>query len=140
MKILLAADGSVYTGHTLNYLATHTEWLGGTHAYTVLHVVPAVPVGAASLVARDTLTTYYDEEAAKALQPVRAFFERQGLQGNFVFKVGHAAELIAEMADSGQFDLVMLGSHGHGALHSLVMGSVSAKVLAHCKAPLLLVR
>ena len=33
-----------------------------------------------------------------------------------------------------------MGSHGHGALSSLVMGSVTTKVLAHCKVPVLLVR
>lgn len=140
MKILLAADGSVYTRHMLDHLDTHAEWLGHTHAYTVLHVVPAVPVGAASLVARESLAAYYDDEAAKALQPVRSFFAQHGVDASFVVRIGHAADLIAELADSGAFDLVMLGSHGHGTLHSLVMGSVSAKVLAHCKAPLLLVR
>ena len=34
----------------------------------------------------------------------------------------------------------MLGSHGHGALANLVLGSVATKVLAHCGVPLLLVR
>jgi nucleotide-binding universal stress UspA family protein len=34
----------------------------------------------------------------------------------------------------------MMGSHGHGTLGSLVMGSVATKVLAGCKTPVLLVR
>jgi nucleotide-binding universal stress UspA family protein len=33
-----------------------------------------------------------------------------------------------------------MGSHGHGTLGNLVMGSVATQVLAHCKAPVLLVR
>jgi hypothetical protein len=33
-----------------------------------------------------------------------------------------------------------MGSHGHGTLTNLVMGSVATKVLAHCKTPVLLVR
>jgi nucleotide-binding universal stress UspA family protein len=57
-----------------------------------------------------------------------------------VWKVGHAGENIAKMAESGKFDLLVMGSHGHGALGNLVMGSVATQVLAHCSVPVLLVR
>jgi nucleotide-binding universal stress UspA family protein len=33
-----------------------------------------------------------------------------------------------------------MGSHGHGSLGNLVMGSVATKVMAHTKVPVLLVR
>jgi nucleotide-binding universal stress UspA family protein len=33
-----------------------------------------------------------------------------------------------------------MGSHGHGSLGKLVMGSVTTKVMAHCQTPVLLVR
>lgn len=33
-----------------------------------------------------------------------------------------------------------MGSHGHGALGSLVMGSVATQVLSQCDTPVLLVR
>ena len=48
--------------------------------------------------------------------------------------------MIAKMADSGKFDLLMMGSHGHGLLGNLVLGSVVTKVLAKCGTPVLLVR
>ena len=51
-----------------------------------------------------------------------------------------AGTAIAKLAESGKFDLVVLGSHGHGALGNLVMGSVATQVLANCKVPALLVR
>jgi nucleotide-binding universal stress UspA family protein len=44
------------------------------------------------------------------------------------------------LADKGKFDLLMMGSHGHGTLTNLVMGSVATKVLARCSTPVLLVR
>ena len=34
----------------------------------------------------------------------------------------------------------MLGSHGHGMLSQLVLGSVATKVIAGCKVPVLVVR
>ena len=43
MKILVAVDGSIYSKRMLAYLATHDEWLGNVHDFTVVHVVSPVP-------------------------------------------------------------------------------------------------
>jgi nucleotide-binding universal stress UspA family protein len=140
MKILVAADGSPFTKRMLAYLAAHEEWLGGHHAYTVLTVVPPVPSRAASVLAKDVLADYYSEESEKVFKPIRAFFAKQGLAAEFVAKHGHAADVIASLADKGKYDLLVLGSHGHSSLGNLVMGSVATKVLAQCGVPVLLVR
>lgn len=140
MKILVAVDGSPYTKRMLAYLAAHDEWLGPTQQYTLIHAVPAVPPRAAAVLDRDVLKSYYEEEAEKVFRPIRAFFKKQGIEATFVHKVGHAADTIAAMAEKGRFDLLMMGSHGHGTIANLVMGSVATKVLAHCKTPVLLVR
>jgi nucleotide-binding universal stress UspA family protein len=140
MKILLAVDGSEYTKRMLAYLAAHDELFGGAHDYTVLTVVPAISPRAASVLEKSVVTGFYADEADKTFKPIRTFFGKQGLQAKFVDKVGHAAEVIAKMADSGKFDLLVMGSHGHSALGSLVMGSITTKVLAACGTPVLLVR
>jgi nucleotide-binding universal stress UspA family protein len=140
MKILVAVDGSPYTKRMLAYLAAHDEWLGPTQQYTLIHAVPAVPPRAAAVLDREVLKSYYEEEAEKVFRPIRAFFKKQGIEATFVHKVGHAADTIAAMAEKGRFDLLMMGSHGHGTIANLVMGSVATKVLAHCKTPVLLVR
>ncbi len=140
MKILAAVDGSPYTKRMLAYLAAHDDWLGAHHAYTLLHAVPAVPPRAAAALDKDTLKSYYDDEAEKVFKPIRSFFNKQGLKADFVGKPGSAAELIAATSEKGRFDLVILGSHGHGSLTNLVMGSVATKVLARCRTPVLLVR
>jgi nucleotide-binding universal stress UspA family protein len=140
MKILVAVDGSSYTKRMLAYLAAHDEWLGEHHEYTVLHSVMAVPPRAAAAVDKAVLAAYYESEAEKVFKPIRTFFAKQKLKATFVSKVGHAAENIAGIASKGKFDLLMMGSHGHGTLGNLVMGSVVTKVLAHCNTPVLLVR
>jgi len=50
------------------------------------------------------------------------------------------AESIAGLAKEGRFDLVVMGSHGHGEVLNLVLGSVATRVLAQCEVPMLLVR
>jgi nucleotide-binding universal stress UspA family protein len=140
MKILVAVDGSAYTKRMLAYLAAHDEWLGSAHQYTVVHAVPAVPPRAAAVLDKEVLKSYYDDEAEKVLKTIRTFFGKQKIQAEFVSKVGPAADVIAALANKGKFDLLMLGSHGHSSLGNLVMGSVATKVMAHCTAPVLLVR
>ena len=141
MKILIAVDGSPYTKRMLAYLAAHDEWLGGgRHQYTVLNTVSPVPARAAAVIDRDTLKSYYAETSEAVFKPIRSFLERQGIAARYVSRVGSPAELIVRQAASGRFDLLMMGSHGHGNLTGLVLGSVTTKVIAHCRTPLLLVR
>jgi nucleotide-binding universal stress UspA family protein len=140
MKILLAVDGSKYTKKMLAYLTTHEELFGAHNSYTLLTVTPQLPPRARSAVGKEMVDTYHREEAEKVLSPVSKFLARHGIEPKTLSKVGHAGEIISKAADSGQFDLLVMGSHGHGTLGNLVMGSVATQVLANCKVPLLLVR
>jgi nucleotide-binding universal stress UspA family protein len=140
MKILVAVDGSDYTKRALDYIAAHDVWLSPGHEYSVLHVVAALPSRATAALDHDLVRGYYSEEAQAVFAPVRAFFEERGIQASYLAEVGRVADLIAHCADAGQYDLLMMGSHGHGAFGSLVLGSVASKVLSHCRTPLLLVR
>ena len=140
MKILVPVDGSPFTKRMLAYLAAHDEWLGGLHQYTLLHVAPAVPPRAAAVLDKAVLQAHYAEESDKVFKPLRSFFAKQKIAADFVAKVGPAADTVASLAEKGKFDRVMMGSHGHGVLGSLVMGSVVTRVLAGCRTPLLIVR
>jgi len=140
MKILAAVDGSPYTKRMLAYLAAHDDWLGAHHDYTLLYCEPAVPPRAASVIAKPDLKAYYDDASERVFKPMRTFFARQGLKVTFLGKVGPAADVIAATADKGDFDLLIMGSHGQGSLANLVMGSVATKVLARTKVPVLLIR
>jgi nucleotide-binding universal stress UspA family protein len=54
--------------------------------------------------------------------------------------VGPISQTIAETADKGGYDLLIMGTRGHGALAKLVLGSVATQVLAESKLPVLLIR
>ncbi len=140
MKILLAVDGSKFTKKMLAYMTTHEELLNARHEVTLITVQPQLPPRARAVVGKEVVQSYQAEEAQKVLAPVAKFLERHGVKVSSEWKVGHAAEVIAKLADSGKFDLLVMGSHGHGVLGNLVMGSVATSVLANCKVPVLLVR
>ena len=53
---------------------------------------------------------------------------------------GPPARALIERAHSGAFDLIVMGSHGHGRLHTSLLGCVSQKVLQASPIPVLLIR
>jgi nucleotide-binding universal stress UspA family protein len=53
---------------------------------------------------------------------------------------GNAAETILRIAREGDYDLIVMGSHGHSRLHRALLGSVSHRVLHDSPVPVLLIR
>ena len=140
MKILLPVDGSDYTKRMLSYLAAHDELLGASHDFHFLNAVVPVPSYATRFLEDGVLGTFYRDEAERVLKPVRAFADQHHWNYRATFVHGYAAMEIARAADVEKSDLIVMGSHGHGSLSSVVMGSVANAVLARCKVPVLLIR
>lgn len=140
MNILLPVDGSEYTRRMLSYIAAHDELLGPGHAYTMLTVIPQIPVYAARFIDKTTLDGYYAERSADVFKPLHAFAKQSGWKVDLVHQIGHAAECIAAYAKQHKIDLIVMGTHGHGALGNAVLGSVTSGVLGRCSTPVLLVR
>lgn len=140
MKILLAVDGSDFSKKMLAYLCTHESLFGKGHQYTLLNVQPALPGRARAVLGKEVVEQYYHDESEKVISVADKFLVRHGISAKGSMKVGHAAQTIAKIAEQGKFDMLVMGSHGHGALATLVMGSVATQVVAQCRVPVLLVR
>ena len=140
MKVLLAVDGSAFTKKMLAYLATHESLLSPNNSYTLLTVQPQLPARARNVVGKEAVEAYQREESERVLGPASQFLLRHGINAKTVAKVGHAGETICKIAESGKYDLLVMGSHGHGLFGNLVMGSVATQVLSHSQVPVLLVR
>jgi nucleotide-binding universal stress UspA family protein len=77
------------------------------------------------------LANYLEENAGK----LRA----QGLEVDWVYKLGQPAQEIGAYAAENGMDLIALATHGAGEV-AWVLGSVAKKVMAHAPAPVLLWR
>ena len=139
MKILLAIDGSIYTKRMLAYLAAHDELLGPERRYTVLHAVAALPPHVTGHVGHGIVEDHYQAEARKVIEPVLAFARQHDWTVDVQTPVGRAADLVAEVANAGRYDLVVMGSHGNTPLTSVVLGSVAQRVIAQSEVPVLIV-
>lgn len=55
-------------------------------------------------------------------------------------EAGHPVDRIIELAKSGSFDVIVMGSRGLGVLGDVMLGSTSRRVLRRCAKPVLVVR
>jgi len=140
MKILIAIDGSGYSERAVSYLTSHTELLGTSPQLYLLHVQPGLPPHAASHLPKASEETYYSEEAAKALSPAKALLSRANIKFTDGYVIGDPAEQLVAAAGEGGYDMLVMGSHGHGLFTSVALGSTVTKVLSGCKVPVLIIR
>jgi len=96
-------------------------------------VIPGFGDAAAPLYSPQKILASQSEGFDRVVSPVRALFERDG----DVCRAANApGDAIADYARHHGLDLLVMGSHGHGPLMSVVLGSVATRVAARCKTPL----
>jgi len=107
----------------------------------VLHVHPPIPYpGAAAAVGKGAVKRYLEEDSEAALRMATKPLDKAKVRYTATWVTGKAADEIAAAAKKNKVDLVVMGSHGEGALSSLVLGSVATRVIAMVKTPVLIVR
>lgn len=75
----------------------------------------------------------------KQLQSLRQALEARGIKVTALLIQGYIADKILAEAERWPADLIIMGSHGHGGLHHLLMGSVAEGVLRKARCPVMLV-
>lgn len=145
MKILLAVDGSKFTTKAVNFLTSHIANCKGGIDLHLLHVKAPIPSGLAvhgakAFLGDDVVSNYYREEAEAALAVAEKLLRKKGLVFQSGYTVGDAPSEIDKYVKKNKINLIVMGSHGHSAIGSILLGSVTSKVLAMASAPVLIVR
>jgi len=140
MKILLAVDGSPYSKAAARYLARTFGAFQPAPTVQLLHVHAPIPYPiAASAVGRKAVDDYQRDTSLEALHVAQTELDRAGIAYTSGWVVGDVAEEVARQVRKNRIDLVICGSHGHGAFVNLAMGSVATRLVATVPAPVLLV-
>ena len=140
MKILLAVDGSAISTNAARYVTRLAKQLAQPPKLVLFHADAPLLQAAANKLGKDAVRTYHDENGQFATKPARAVLKRAQLEHETVLVVAEPAEAIVEHARARRCDLIVMGSHGNAALKSLLLGSVTSKVIAHCDIPVTVVR
>ena len=142
--ILIATDGSSASEHA----ATLAVGLARTHnaKLTVVYVVDPYPymgIGEINPMGYQAYTAAAQQQAAQAHALVEKLCTEGDkpieLQVRLIEDVG-AASGIVQTAEIEGADLIVLGSHGRSGIARLMLGSVSTKVVAESKVPVLVTR
>jgi nucleotide-binding universal stress UspA family protein len=84
-----------------------------------------------------------DQVRERQEQLAQALVERgraAGIDVSFLIWTGDPGDMIVEAAEAEHADMVLVGSHGRGAVGRLLLGSVSEHVVRNAPCPVLVVR
>ena len=135
-KVLVAVDGSPPSLHAAKMALQLAEATGAE--LTVAYSVP--PVALPGEVPFTIVNDVAKADTARGQQLLDDMLKELGGPAQGVLLEGAPAERIAEIAETQDFDLVVVGSRGRNAVARLFLGSVADRLVHICKKPVLVVR
>jgi nucleotide-binding universal stress UspA family protein len=139
-NILVAVDFSPITERVVKRASELARGLD-CHVWLIHAAAPdpdfvgyeAGPVGVRDQVAEELRHEHRELQAhADALR-------ESGLEATALLVQGPTVEMILKEADRLDADLILIGSHGHGAVFRLLLGSISEGVLRRTKIPVMII-
>ena len=139
-RILLATDGSPSAAKAVEEAVRLTRATGWPLTIVTAWHIPVTGFAYDPLVVVDDLIESVRESATHALDAAAAAARRAGVEPDTKLVEGAPADQICELAESLGATMIVIGSHGWGAVRRLLFGSVSWAVLHHAPCPVLIVR
>jgi len=140
-RIVVAVDGSHHSEAALDWAVRMAKGMG-SEVVAVFAIAPPVyfDTGYMAPVAppqfdpqwRADIKTEFEERWCKRLKEA-------GVQYRMILGDGRPASVIAQVADSIDADVIVVGRRGRGGVAELVLGSVSHELVLHSKRPILLI-
>jgi nucleotide-binding universal stress UspA family protein len=157
-KILYATDLSETARHAARYACGLGEQYHA--AVTLVHVIPDVVesmsaeagVNLSDHIGKRQWRAYHEKGIPLAREAIQQRIQETSRQvkqtmpscpiteDKVMVRIGNPAKEIVAAAEEGDFDLVILGTHGHGKLAESMMGSVAGDVIRHSRRPVMVVR
>ncbi len=137
-KILLPFDGSDHSKNATNY-ALYLAKLTGAHVTIVNCYEWRGDVSEVPEALGENLKSVAKEKAENILKIAEELFAKQEVEYKLETIAGPAGYVLAKRAESKEYDLIIMGSHGHSDIAGLFLGSVTHKVLNTIYCPVLVV-
>ena len=143
MHVLIATDGSP---NSIEAARRAAQLLKPADHVTLLSVLTEVPGDDAggfegsvySAGEQEALWKQELAEAGEELERTAAALTSTAVDKRI--EVGDVSGTICKVADELKVDVIVVGSHGRGAIERLLLGSVSDQVVRHAPCPVLVIR
>ncbi len=144
MRILVAIDGSEHSEAAVDEVA-RWHYPADSEVRVISAVEPphfpiTYPLGGVDMNVSDQLEKDARTAVEKAAAKLRADDESRQLNVTTNVLSGSPKRVILEEAERFGADLIVVGSHGQGALERFLLGSVSQAVALHAKCSVEIVR
>ena len=137
-QLARALDAEIHLVHVRELTATIAP---GALGYGLAGMPELAPVSGVPVAGFDSMPQTIPESESQKSQ--LAQWEKEiaqaGLKVTLHQPTGAVAEEILNQADAINADLIVMGTHGHGAMYYLLVGSATKGVLKHAIRPVLLV-
>lgn len=138
LRVLIPVDGSDNANRAVKFVIRKAPLYKEPleiHLLNVQHPFPGTISGV-----HHQAQEAHREEGLKALAPARKLFDDAGVKYAHHIGVGDAAEVIAHYVGDKRIEQLVMGTRGLGSMSSLLLGSVTAKVIQLIDIPVLLVK
>jgi nucleotide-binding universal stress UspA family protein len=139
-KILVATDDSATALRAVAHAIKKVQWHKDAVELHLVNVQAPMHGGVNTFVDAAQLKQLHQEEGAKALASAKSLLQRAGISHHEHIFVGDAAEMIARHANEHAYDELVLGTRGQNPVASLLLGSVSSKLLQLADMPVVMVK
>ena len=141
-KILIAVDGSSHSAKVAKAAIRQAAACKQAPELHLIYVHLPVPTlgGLIRPIGHEALQRYYREEGEDALRGAKKLFDRAKLECSMHIMVGPVAESLAREAKKLKCDLIIMGTHGMGAVSGMLLGSVATKTVHLAQCPVMLIR
>ncbi|MGE0582067.1 MAG: universal stress protein [Steroidobacteraceae bacterium] len=141
LNLLIAVDGSPYSDRAVDYaLARAAATREATHVHLLNVQTPIAGVNVKLFISKESQQTHYREQGMAVLAGPRQRVSAAGIECEFHIGVGDPGQVIVEYAGSKHCNEVVMGTHGRGFLHGVVLGSVAQRVVQLAPMPVVLVK
>lgn len=143
-RVLVAVDGSENSLRALEF-ALDLQKMCREVQITALYVGPSIyglfpESGLSSWIRQKDLDKEIEDRAQKISEKIDQVAVRYGASVEKAIARGDAGAAISKFAEEGEYDLVVVGTRGYGEVKSILIGSVSHKVLHLCSCPVVVVK
>ena len=139
-KILIPFDGSDYSLDAIKCALTLAKQFDA-HV-TIINCYELSGDMHSSELSEEMLKDVYSgiqQGADELLKKAETFFAKQGVEYKLKAISGAPGDVLTELAKSKQYDLIVMGSHGHSNVAGAFLGSVTHDVLNTIYCPVLIV-
>lgn len=138
--ILVPVDGSDNSLRAVKMAIDNFKANENASLHLVTVQVPIASGNVKSFFSPEAIKGYYEDEGRAALLPAKALLDDAGVPYSEEILIGPIAPTIADYAKKHQCDHLFMGTRGLGSFSSVVLGSVTTKVLSLIDVPVTLVK